>query len=1199
MSSWCRSYSWTVVCLILGTLMGSTGLAQDAPPVTIRQPELRRDALTNLTIIPRPGERIENGTILLKDGVIIAVGEDLSVPAGYRIHDQSGFVAYPGLVEPALVVDSGEKAESASQQRGAYHNSKIVPQVDVADMNSAAGGDAQALRKMGFCSAMVLPENGIIQGRGCLMLLGEDPEAQRTLGGSRPLAITTRSSGGWGSYPGSSMGVHALTRQALIDAHWLADSRAVFERHPDGNEPPYEGRALESMQDVIEGREPVIIDASTEIRALRGARLADEFELDAIILGGGNEFRRLKEIAATNRPLIIPLVFPEKPKVEGLRSTEDITLRTLLTWKHAPENPARLVAAGVPLSLTTHRLSSRGDFRKNIAKAIEHGLDREDALAAVTINPARLMGADDRLGTIEEGRIANVVIVEGDLFDPSDSIREVWVAGRRHEFKTDPKFDFPETGRLVMGDLERTATVDRGKKSFELATIEVEQTEETDVDEGAEGEPKAAEQDEEAPKKETWRARNVSFTEGGLSGIINGEALDLEGPLRFDLMLVDERMSGIARTRTGETVHFTVEAIVEEESTDDDPEMKASKKEEAPEDDPVELVELPVPLGAYGRINPPEQQTVLFRNARIWTAADAGILEDHDLLISDGVIQAIGTDLEAPEGAMVLDLDGRNLTPGMIDCHSHTGIDGGVNEGGQNNTAEVRIGDVLDPDDINWYRQLAGGLTAANQLHGSANPIGGQNAVVKLRWGAPVDEIHIAGAKPGIKFALGENVVRPSGRYPDTRMGVAAFFEDAFRAASEYRARHQKYQLLSEEERIGIMPPRRDLELETLVEILEGDRLIHCHSYRQDEILMLLRTAERWGFTIGTLQHILEGYKVADVIAEHGAGASSFSDWWAYKMEVMDAIPHNGAIMAEAGVLVSFNSDSDELARRMNTEAAKAVRYGGVEPHEALKFVTINPARQLRIDDRTGSIEVGKDADLVVWSGDPLSTMTRCEQTWVDGRRFFDAEEDRRMIQQIRETRSEMLASLVEKAPRKTGTEMKAASKDDPVSGTWVCSLEVPRMGGVEITLELAMSPDGAVTGTAGMAMMDVEMAAEGTFDKGSSKLELELTMEGNSVSSMELMISGDTLEGSGESAMRPGMSTAITGKKMGSPSSGGSDRMVHRRRGSLIVRMLEQGDDQVIDMIRNGLDPAEIRAGQCCYGLEVIQNSISEEAGR
>ena len=437
------------------------------------------------------------------------MGESLEVPAGYRVHDHTGFVAYPGLVEPALIIDTGDEADAASKQRGAYHNSKIVPHLDVADMSSAAGSEAQALRKMGFCSAMVLPGDGIIQGRGSLMLLAEQPMAQRTPGGARPLAITTRSSGGWGSYPGSSMGVHALTRQALLDGHWQARSRDIFEENPDGNEPPYEGRSLDSMRDVLEGREPVIIDASTEIRALRGAKLADEFELDAIILGGGTEFRRVDEIAATNRPLIVPLLFPDKPKVEGLRSTEDITLRTLLTWKHAPENPARLMEAGVPVSLTTHRLSNRGDFRKNIAKAIEHGLDRDDALAAVTINPARLMRAEDRLGTIEEGRIANVVIVEGDLFDPSDSIREVWVAGRRHEFKSDPRFDFPETGTLVMGELNRSVSVDRKKKTFEVSTIEVPAEEDAsqenpDEERVAEGdEERVAEGDENVSRKVT------------------------------------------------------------------------------------------------------------------------------------------------------------------------------------------------------------------------------------------------------------------------------------------------------------------------------------------------------------------------------------------------------------------------------------------------------------------------------------------------------------------------------------------------------------------------------------------------------------------------------------------------------------------------------------------------------------------------
>ncbi|MHC4107340.1 MAG: amidohydrolase, partial [Planctomycetota bacterium] len=371
---------------------------------------------------------------------------------------------------------------------------------------------------------------------------------------------------------------------------------------------------------------------------------------------------------------------------------------------------------------------------------------------------------------------------------------------------------------------------------------------------------------------------------------------------------------------------------------------------------------------------------------------------------------------DPPPDAVIIDASGRHITPGLIDCHSHTGIDGGVNEWSQAVTAEVRIADVIDPDDINWYRELAGGLTAANQLHGSANPIGGQNSVVKLKWSASADEFRVDDALGGIKFALGENVKRSQGRYPNTRMGVEAIIRDAFTAAVQYQNEWERYRSLSPDARRRTMPPRRDLELDALVEILEGQRLVHSHSYRQDEILMLIRLAEEYGFTIGTFQHVLEGYKVAEAIAAHGAGASTFSDWWAYKVEVMDAIPYNGALMHEVGVVVSFNSDSSELARRLNTEAAKAVRYGGVEPHEALKFVTLNPARQLRIEHRCGSLEAGKDADFAVFSESPLSTYAVCEQTWIEGARYFDIERDRELRQWAQAERRRLIQKILEDA---------------------------------------------------------------------------------------------------------------------------------------------------------------------------------------
>ena len=342
----------------------------------------------------------------------------------------------------------------------------------------------------------------------------------------------------------------------------------------------------------------------------------------------------------------------------------------------------------------------------------------------------------------------------------------------------------------------------------------------------------------------------------------------------------------------------------------------------------------------------------------------------------------------------IVDCAGRHVTPGLIDAHNHSAIVGGVNEGTNSCTAEVRIGDVVNSETIDIYRQLAGGTTTVNLLHGSANCMGGQSQVIKLRWGASPEDLKFKEAKPAIKFALGENVKQSNWgekyttRYPQTRMGVEQFMREKFTEARDW-AKAGAVRV-----RTGERPPRRDLQLETLAEILRGDRSVHCHSYRQDEILMLMRVAEDFDFRIGTFQHILEGYKVADEMAKHGVMASSFTDWWAFKFEVYDAIPHNPALMRDRGVIVSVNSDSTELARRMNLEAAKVAKWGGVPREEALHFVTINPARQLGVEDVTGSIEVGKAADLVVWSGDPLSTSSRAEKTYVDGLLYFDRETD-------------------------------------------------------------------------------------------------------------------------------------------------------------------------------------------------------------
>lgn len=451
---------------------------------------------------------------------------------------------------------------------------------------------------------------------------------------------------------------------------------------------------------------------------------------------------------------------------------------------------------------------------------------------------------------------------------------------------------------------------------------------------------------------------------------------------------------------------------------------------------PLAIAQEQAPRTALTWSNADDPGVVLVRNATIWTQDEAGILQGADMLVRDGRIVEIGSGLAVPAGAMVIDATGMHVTPGLIDAHSHAGSDG-TNEGSEIVTAEVSIEDVLNPDDRNIYQQLAGGTTAAQVLHGSANAIGGRSALVKWRYRAPRGhDLLIDGATPTIKFALGENPKRSAfslpipglpTRYPATRMGVANAIRTAFLQARDYQAAWDAYNALSEAQQQHTAPPRRDFRLETLVQILDGERMVQSHSYRQDEIIMLIRVAEEMGFQIAAFQHVLEGYKASHEIAAHGAGASTFSDWWGYKFEVVDAIPYNGAIMHDDGVVVSFNSDSGELARRLNTEAAKAVKYGGLSEQDALAFVTSNPARQLLLFDRIGSLRAGKDADFVIWNGHPLSVYSRVETTFVDGRRVFDRGLDRQLHEAVAAEKARIVA-LIE---GDSDTSEDAAEGDD------------------------------------------------------------------------------------------------------------------------------------------------------------------------
>jgi imidazolonepropionase-like amidohydrolase len=439
-----------------------------------------------------------------------------------------------------------------------------------------------------------------------------------------------------------------------------------------------------------------------------------------------------------------------------------------------------------------------------------------------------------------------------------------------------------------------------------------------------------------------------------------------------------------------------------------------------------------VALLAWPNAGRTQSGTLVIQNATVFTLGPDGTLANASILVRNGKIAAVGRDVRAPNGAAVIDATGMYVTPGIIDCHSHLAIDGAVNESSIAVSAMVRIEDVLDPDDIDLYRDLGGGVTTANILHGSANPIGGHNAIIKLRWGKDTPGLLFKGAPPGIKFALGENPKRsnfrpPPGfpeRYPATRMGVMDVIREAFIQAREYGKEWEQYRRRQQAGEQNLIPPRRDLKLETLVEILEGRRAVHAHSYRADEILQLIRLAEEFGFRIGTFQHVLEGYKVAREIAAHGAGASTFSDWWAYKVEAYDAIPYNAALMTEKGVVVSINSDSAEEARHLNQEAAKAMKWGGLSETEALKLVTLNPAQQLRIAGRVGSIEVGKDADLVIYDKHPLSVYAVAQKVLIDGQVYFDREQD--LARRAEFEKEKKALREKEKAPKDEKKEEKA-----------------------------------------------------------------------------------------------------------------------------------------------------------------------------
>lgn len=869
----------------------------DAQPRPTRPEDVRLFALTGARIVTVSGSVIENGTVVVDDGVIRAVGAGASAPAGAWVIDASGKTVYPGLFDALTTLGHGSEPaqrggfgfgggggaqpDPASHSWGPEDRPGTSTWLTAADDMDPEDDRFHSWRDAGFTTVVTTRHEGLVPGQTAVLNL-RSYVRPREMVVATPVAMRVNlqdRSRTFTGYPGSPMGVFAYLKQLYYDAKHYDDAWSDYEASPRGKRRPEWDMALEPVRLQFDEGWPALFPATSRSDVGRALETTQEMGVTPIVYGAHGTYAAADLLADAGVPALVDLDWPTPPTDGDPEATP--ALEQLRLFDRAPTTPAALAEAGVPFAFYTGGLDQPSEALTAVRRAVAQGLSEDDAIRALTLSPAEIFGVADRLGSVEEGKIANLVVASGSLLDEDVRIETVFVDGEMFE-----------------------------------AEAPDEEADEEDGD--AEGE-------------------NVASAErrGGRGG------------------------AGAGRRGAGSRNAGPDPAT---------PPIAMSADKGPYRDDPVTLI----------------------RNATVLTAS-RGTLENTDVLMRDGKIAAVGTGLDAPSDAVVVDATGKFVTPGIFDAHSHMAALS-INEGTVNISSMVTIEDVLRPEDVGMYRALAGGVTTINILHGSANPIGGGNSVIKLRWGADAADLRV-GAHKGIKFALGENTKRDRNpdRYPATRMGVQDVIRQAFLDAREYMEEWDAYEAGG---RRGVAP-RRDLKLEALMEILTGERWVHSHSYRADEILQLLRLAEEFDFTVRTLQHVLEGYKVADEIAAHGASASTFSDWWAYKVEAYDAIPHNAALMAERGVLVSINSDSGEEIRHLNQEAAKAMKWGGMDEEQALRLVTLNPAIQFGLEDRIGSIDEGKDADVAIWEGHPLSMFGKAVQTYVDGKLYFDIDMDR------------------------------------------------------------------------------------------------------------------------------------------------------------------------------------------------------------
>ncbi|MBC7937979.1 MAG: amidohydrolase family protein [Rhizobacter sp.] len=967
----------TAFLLLLFGLQLSVAVSQETYPVNgVADKRTGMYAFTNATIFKDAQNSIAAGTLLIKEGRFVAVGTDVTIPKDATVVDCKGRYIYPSFID--IYSDYGittpqrsttgfnfnAPSQLTSNTKGAYGwNQAIRSEVDAVDIFAADASKAKSLRESGFGVVLTHQKDGIARGTGAVVTLADKADNLVIIKEKASSHYSFSRGTSTQNYPSSLMGSIALLRQTFLDGQW-------YKNLPAGQagKPATEGTNLSLQAWNNNLAYPLIFEANDKWNDLRADRVGDEFGVQFIMKAGGNEYQRIKEIAATKAPYILPLNFPQAMDVEDPNDARFVSLGTMKHWEMAPGNPAAFEKAGITFCITTADLRDAKQFLSSLRKAIEAGLSETKALEALTKTPATLLNVYSETGSIDAGKWANFIITSGPVFAEKTSIIQNWVQGEKYTVKEDGMQE-------VKGNYALTLRTNTGIKTFSL---DVKSSNSADV----------LLKDTVAAKfSHDGKMIKLSFNESkrGKKGYRLSGVSNVDG------------WSGNGTDSSGNNIWWTAAYTKD----------IAAKTDSSKKKTPYSTGILTFPNGNYGVQELLKTETLLIKNATVWTNEKEGILNNTDVLVVNGKISAIGKNL-TNAGARIIDGTGKYLTPGIIDEHSHIAV-ASINEGGQSVTSEVRIADNLDPEDVDIYRQLSGGVTTSHILHGSANTIGGQTQLIKLRWGVNDEELKFKGADGFIKFALGENVKRTTSqnnnRFPDTRMGVEQVQMDAFTRAKDYE------NALKGPNAKNV---RRDLELDALVEIMNKKRFITCHSYVQSEILETMKIAEQFDFTINTFTHILEGYKVADKMKAHGAAASTFSDWWAYKMEVQDAIPYNAGIMNKVGLNVAINSDDGEMARRLNQEAAKTVKYSGISEEEAFKMVTLNPAKMLHIDNKVGSIKTGKDADLVLWSGHPLSIYAKAEKTMVDGIVYFDREKDAGMRKEIATERNRLVLKMLE-----------------------------------------------------------------------------------------------------------------------------------------------------------------------------------------